>query len=104
MQQLLQRFPQRFSQPRQVTDRKPAKGEKEVTGDVDFVKPEALTKLVTQGQAVLSWPDAPTGGASTTAVTAEAVNSILAAGSSARRAQSFRCLFSVHDTLRGFSA
>lgn len=78
IQQLLQRFPQRFALPRQVTDRKPGKGEKDAAADVDFVKPDALAKMVSQGQVVWSSQDAAAGGS--TAVTVEAVNTILATG------------------------
>lgn len=78
VQQLLQRFPQRFAVPRQVTDRKPSKGEKEAADGVDFVKPDVLSKMATQGQVVWSSQDAAAGGC--TAVTAEAVSSTLAAG------------------------
>lgn len=78
MQQLLQRFPQRFAMPKPITDRKPAKGDKETAPDVDFVKPEGLSKLAAQGQLVWSAQDASTG--STTAVTVEAVAGILATG------------------------
>lgn len=77
MQQLLQRFPRRFAVPRQVTDRKPGKGEKEsASADVDFIKPDLLSKMAAQGQVVWSSQDA--GG--TTAITAEAVAGLLAAG------------------------
>jgi guanylate kinase len=78
VQQLLQRFPQRFAVPRQITDRKPGKGEKEAAADVDFVKADVLSKMAAQGQVVWSSQDAAGGGG--TAVTAEAVGSVLAAG------------------------
>lgn len=78
MQQLLQRFPQRFAARRQVTDRKPGKGEKEAGGEVDFIKPDVLAKMAAQGQVVWSAQDAATG--SSTAITLEAVSSILASG------------------------
>jgi len=77
VQQLLQRFPQRFALPRQVTDRKPGKGEKETSADVDFVKPDVLAKMGAQGQVVWSLQDAA---GSSTAVTAEAVSAILTSG------------------------
>lgn len=77
MQQLLQRFPQRFALPRQVTDRKSGKGEKEISADVDFVKPDILAKMGAQGQVVWSLQDAA---GSSTAVTAEAVGAILTSG------------------------
>jgi hypothetical protein len=78
--QLLQRYPQRFTPPRRVTDRKPGKGEKDAAAaaDVDFIKADVLAKLASQGQLVWSQHDAAAGG--TTAVTAEAVSSILSAG------------------------
>jgi guanylate kinase len=77
IQQLLQRFPQRFAVPRQITDRKPGKGEKDST-DVDFVKADVLAKMVAQGQVVWSSQDA--GGGGSIAVTLEAVTGILTAG------------------------
>ena len=88
MQQLLQRFPQRFAVPRPITDRKPGKGEKDAASDVDFVKPDALAKLAAQGQVVWSVQDALAGG--TTAFTVEAVSSVLAAGEQ-RDCISYQC-------------
>jgi guanylate kinase len=78
VQQLLQRFPERFASPRQVTDRRPGKGEKEAGGEVDFIKPDVLAKMAAQGQVLWSAQDAA--GGSSTAITSEAVGSIIAAG------------------------
>jgi hypothetical protein len=77
VQQLLQRYPQRFVVPRKLTDRKPAKGEKD-TQELEFVKPDVLTKLAAQGQVVHSQADAATG--STIAVTADVLHELAAAG------------------------
>jgi guanylate kinase len=77
IQQLLQRFPQRFAVPRQTTDRKPGKGEKD-SADLDFVKADVLAKMVAQGAVVWSSQDA--GGGGSTAITLEAVTGILTSG------------------------
>jgi hypothetical protein len=77
VQQLLQRYPQRFAVPRKLTDRKPAKGEKD-TPELEFVKPDVLAKLTAQGQVVHSQADAATG--STSAVTADVLHELAAAG------------------------
>jgi guanylate kinase len=77
VQQLLQRYPQRFVVPRKLTDRKPAKGEKD-TPELEFVKPDVLAKLAAQGQVMHSQADAAAG--STTAVTADVLHELAAAG------------------------
>eukprot|EP00775_Hariotina_reticulata_P013032 gene13032-13161_t len=76
--QLLQRYPHSFAVPRKLTDRKPGKGDRELTPDLDYCKPDALAKLVASGQVVFSQPDATSGCSS--AVTAEAVNAVMASG------------------------
>lgn len=77
MQQLLQRYPHRFVFLKKLTDRKPAKGEKD-TPDLEFVKPEALAKLTAQGQVVYSQQDPVTG--SSMVVTADALHDLAVAG------------------------
>lgn len=47
---------------------------------MDFIKPDVLAKMAAQGQVVWSAQDAASG--SSTAITLEAVGSILAAGES----------------------
>lgn len=77
VQQLLQRYPQRFVLPRKLTDRKPGKGEKEAP-DLEYCKPDALAKLVAFGSVVWSRQDAATGTAQ--AVTADVLHELAAAG------------------------
>eukprot|EP00882_Tetradesmus_deserticola_P025786 GHRQ01028352.1.p1 GENE.GHRQ01028352.1~~GHRQ01028352.1.p1 ORF type:complete len:220 (+),score=94.86 GHRQ01028352.1:141-800(+) len=77
VQQLLQRYSQRFVLPRKLTDRKPVKGEKD-TPELEYVKPDALAKLAAQGLVVHSQADAAT--SSTTAVTADVLHELATAG------------------------
>lgn len=76
IQQLLQRFPQRFAIPRQVTDRKPSKSDKDSAAEVDFVKPEVLAKMGAQ----LVWSGQDPAASGTLAITVDALSTVLASG------------------------
>lgn len=78
VQQILQRYPNRFMVPKKLSDKKPIKGDKEVSTDMEYVKPDVLAKLVSQGQIVWSQQDPASG--VTVAITAEALSELAAAG------------------------
>jgi hypothetical protein len=74
--QLLQRYPHSFAVPHKLTDRKPGKGDKELSSDLEYCKPDALAKMVASGQVLWSQPDATSG--CSLAVTIEALNAVMA--------------------------
>lgn len=74
----MQRYPNRFLAPRKLSDKKPGKGDKDVSADVEYVKPDVLTKMTAQGQLVWSQQDPASG--CTMAITADALNELAAAG------------------------